>query len=233
MRRLLAKSALLLVLIAAVEGDRAVSHRQDCIESSMHLQCPGRETRALVAPETTGSSWRAGPTSPSASTHHVWERSRAGRPSTWGCMADSDLRSWCTIAGPGAPRRSRHSDSGVRTVLRRYHERRHRGGRTASTPLSALPAFSSWRQCGAILPRARVLASAVTFALIDRAKMRLLGRHEPEGVSVYRNDAFDGHGDMVGHLNQRTEGRSGGVKASERISGGLNQRAYQPDCAMR
>ena len=90
---------------------------------------------------------------------------------------------------------------------------------------AALPYFSSWRQWRSLAMNGQVLAGVAAFGLIDSAKMRLLGTpaSQPDR-SVYRKDAFNEHGDMVGHL--AVPPQPGRVAAGfARITGEFNPRA--------
>jgi hypothetical protein len=91
---------------------------------------------------------------------------------------------------------------------------------------SALRYFTSWQQWRAFLKNSQVLTSAAAFRLIDAVKMAVLG-HPVQGrrvPTVYRSSAFDGHGDMVGHLEQPYM-PDRVAAASERIAGEFNQDA--------
>jgi hypothetical protein len=92
---------------------------------------------------------------------------------------------------------------------------------------SALPYFSSWRQWKNLVKNSQIMTSAAVFALIDRAKVKLLRRPSQvqEGRTIYRRSAFDGYGDLVGNSDRESlPDRVAG--SNERIRGPFNQAAF-------
>jgi len=90
----------------------------------------------------------------------------------------------------------------------------------------ALQYFSSWRQWRSLLKNSQIVTSATAFTLLGRARMLLLGwpGRDRDAGSVYRRDAFNRHGDLIGNSDRAS--MPDRVAAShERIRGGFNQAA--------
>jgi hypothetical protein len=226
MRRLLAKSALLLVLIAAVEGAIVLCPIAKTVLNHPYLNAWGPKHARLVAPGDNRIIL-AGGSNVAFGVDSSRLEALASRPAI-----NLGLHGGLGLALMVHELQDQARPGDLVILIPEYEQfyGDTMNGDTEAAELlqhhwSALPYFSLWRQWRNLAVSTQVLASAATFALIDRAKMRLLGRHEPkEGFSVYRNDAFDEHGDMVGHLNQQPKADQV-AKGFERISGGFNQRA--------
>jgi hypothetical protein len=97
---------------------------------------------------------------------------------------------------------------------------------------SALRYFSSWRQWKSLVKGVVTMNATAAMAMLDQGKALVPypGRqHDTPSVgtpSVYRSDAFDGHGDVVAHLNLDSETHKV-VASAARIKGKLNDDAIR------
>jgi hypothetical protein len=91
---------------------------------------------------------------------------------------------------------------------------------------TALPYLSSWRQRKNLVKNSVVMLNAASMALLEKAKATLLRLPEerPYSGTIYRRDAFDVHGDVIGNSDRAS--LPDRVAASNgRIRGEFNQAA--------